>query len=91
MPFLISDSYPASATQPVKFVVTVDAATPVEIDPSVDAGGLKFLKFDLTPLPVGQHSIVVKSKNEWGVSPNSSPFVFAKSIPNAPANLSIIF
>lgn len=90
MPFLISDSFPANAVQPVKFLVQVDSAAPIEVDPAVDAAGLKYLKFDLGTLAIGQHTILVKSKNEWGVSANSLPFVFSSGIPLAPENLRII-
>ena len=47
------------------------------------------------PLPDGltdgDHNVSVAAGNEWGDSPFSSPFLFAKSLPSTPTGIAIEF
>lgn len=90
MPFLVSDPYPTSVTQPVKFVVTIDGGAPVDSAPLVGPNGEKSLHFDVGAINPGTHHITVKAANQYGVSV-SVPFDFVNDIPEPPQNLQILF
>ena len=86
-PFVVSDPYPAAATQPDGFVVSMDGGPVVEspADP-VTASTVRF-KFDVGSTVSGSHTIKVKAyKNDtvWGRL-ESTEAVFTFTRPAAPA------
>ncbi len=82
-PFLVCDPYMA-ADGIIKFQVMIDAAAPVDSTPVANA-----LKFDLSGVTTGVHTVKVKACNLWGCSSDSLPFSFTKSIPGVPTTISI--
>lgn len=86
-PFVVSDPYAATATQPDGFVVSMDGGPVVEspADP-VTASTVRF-KFDVGSTVSGSHTIRVKAfKNDaaWGrLESTEAVFTFTK--PAAPA------
>ena len=86
-PFVVSDPYAATATQPDGFVVSMDGGPVVEspADP-VTASTVRF-KFDVGSTVSGSHTIRVKAfKNDaaWGRL-ESTEAVFTFTRPAAPA------
>ena len=59
-PFLVSDPYPAKEVQPTKFVVTVGGKS-VDVAPQKNPDGSSFLKYDLSGLPEGFHTVKIKA------------------------------
>ena len=87
-PFLVSDSYPATAIQPDSFVVNVSGNPPVTVPSVKDSAGLNYLKYDVAALS-GQRTITVQAKNAWGVSSASAPFTVTAGSPPIPAGITI--
>ena len=83
-PFLICDPYKASDNV-TKFVVSMDTAAPVDSLPVNNA-----LRFDLATLAEGAHTVKVKACNAFKCSEDSIPFIFIKTIPGVPLNITII-
>lgn len=86
-PFVVSDPYAATATQPDGFVVSMDGGPVVEspADP-VTASTVRF-KFDVGSTVSGSHTVRVKAfKNDaaWGRL-ESTEAVFTFTRPAAPA------
>jgi hypothetical protein len=61
-PFLVSDPYPAKEVQPTKFVVTVGGKS-FDVVPEKNPDGSSYLKYDLSQLPDGLHTVKVKAVN----------------------------
>jgi len=61
-PFLVSDPYPAKEVQPTKFVVTIGLKS-FDVVPEKNPDGSSFLKYDLSRLPDGIHTVKVKAVN----------------------------
>ena len=86
-PFVVSDPYAATATQPDGFTVSVDGGPVVEspADP-VTASTVRF-RFDVGSVTSGSHTLRVKAfKNDavWGRL-ESTEAVFPFAVPAAPA------
>lgn len=88
-PYLVSDSYPASAIQPDSFVVNVSGNPAVTVPAVKDANGLYYLRYDVAALS-GQKTITVQAKNAWGVSAASVPFTVTAGSPPPPAGITMI-
>jgi hypothetical protein len=83
-PFLVSD--PAPATDEVtNFKLIFDGGSPVDTVPVAGA-----MRYDLSSIAEGSHTVVGQACNVWGCSANSLPFVFNKKIPGAPGVLRIV-
>ena len=86
-PFVVSDPYAATATQPDGFVVSMDGGPVVEspADP-VTASTVRF-KFDVGSVTSGNHTMRVKAYKDnavWGRQ-ESVEAVFPFAVPAAPA------
>ena len=86
-PFVVSDAYPSTATQPDGFTVSVDGGPVVEspADP-VTASTVRF-KFDVGSVTSGNHTMRVKAYKDnavWGRQ-ESVEAVFPFAVPAAPA------
>ena len=93
-PFVVSDPYAATATQPDGFVVSMDGGPVVEspADP-VTASTVRF-KFDVGSVTSGSHTVRVKAyKNDavWGRQESvEAVFTFTKpAVPAAPGGLQL--
>ena len=87
--FVISDPYPATATQPTEFRVKVDAGGEVVSPVFQDASGKSF-RHEITALPNGPHSLVVRACNASQCSATSPPFAFVLGAPGVPAAVRIL-
>ena len=73
-PFLVSDAYmPADGV--INFKVSVDGG--VYVDSAPIANGLKY---DLTAVTVGAHTIKAQACNIWGCSLDSLPLAFTRPV-----------
>lgn len=93
-PFVVSDPYPATATQPDGFTVSVDGGPVVEspADP-VTASTVRF-KFDVGSVTSGNHTMRVKAYKDnavWGRQESvEAVFTFTKpAVPAAPGGLQL--
>lgn len=77
-PFLVCDPYPVTIQQPTSFILTFDGGAPVEVPAVSNTDGSVQIKYDLSSIAIGGHTVVAQAKNLWGVSAASSPFVFTK-------------
>ena len=76
-PFLVCDPYPSTAVQPTEFVVTISGVPAPVVTPAVTVTGGKAMKLDLGPLNLtGTRTVTAKARNLWGMSADSSPFIF---------------
>ena len=66
-PFLVCD-VDENATH---YILSFNGGEPIEV--------IAPLKYDVSQLPVGSHTVEVKAKNElWGIVSDASPFSFIK-------------
>ncbi len=79
--FLVSAPYTAEKVQPTYFNVIIDGGAPIKSPPVAGA-----LKFDLSGLISGTHTVNVAACNEWGCS-SMVPFVFSNIPPEVPTGL----
>jgi len=86
-PFVVSDPYAATATQPDGFVVSMDGGAVVESPADPVTASTVHFKFDVGSTVSGSHTIRVKAfKNDaaWGrLESTEAVFTFTK--PAAPA------
>lgn len=87
-PFLISDPYPTTTTQPDKFVVVWNGTT-YDITPEAVTGSGVRLHWDIAgKWQPGTNSLTVKAVNMWGSSA-TVPFSFTAGVPTLPENVSL--
>ncbi len=83
-PYLVCDPYAADVGV-TKFLVAFDGGDYVESAPVDNA-----LKYDLSGLPNGKHTVVAKGCNAGGCSKDSEPFSFTLSIITVPVNIKVV-
>lgn len=87
-PYLVSNPYPSTGTQPDYFLVIFDGGAPTQSVPYSVSGGTA-LHFDLAGIPSGNHTVgVAACSSLWGCSA-STPFEFTKKVPADPAGVGI--
>ena len=73
-PFLVSDAYlPADAV--TNFKVSMDGGAYIDSVPVSNS-----LKYDLSAITVGVHTIKAQACNIWGCSADSSPLAFTRPV-----------
>jgi hypothetical protein len=77
-PFLVCDPYPVTIQQPTSFLLTFDGGAPIEVPAVINTDGSVQIKYDMSSISTGGHTVIAQAKNVWGVSAASSPFVFTK-------------
>jgi len=85
MPYLTCDPQPNTT----RFEVEVDGI----IAPSeckYNAMDMAYVHCNLGDLDDGNHTIVARAGNVWGVSENSVPFDFTKGFPGAPSGFGLL-
>lgn len=92
-PYVISDAYPTTVTQPDGFSVSVDGGATVDSAPQSVAGGVR-LHYDVGAVSAGSHAVTVKAyKNDavYGrMESAASVFTFVKpGPPAAPTGLGL--
>jgi hypothetical protein len=92
-PFLVSDPYPTTGSQPTHFSI-VEGANPEVLSPAETVSGQKRLHYDLAGITTGTHNYTVKAviiDPVWGRLDSSSvPFAFQKPGPApAPGNIAL--
>lgn len=64
-PFVVSDAYPATATQPDGFTASVDGGAVVESAPDTVAPGSVRFKFDIGNFAAGNRTLTVKAYKDY--------------------------
>jgi hypothetical protein len=95
-PFLSCDPYPLTGTQPTEFAIYLDGATIPIISPAQIIDGKVILKYDLSSISAGNHTVVIKAVTvdpKWGrlESIATNPFVFQRlSNPPTPTGIGLV-
>lgn len=94
-PFLVSDNYPTTVTQPTEFEVYMDGSTTPIISPAQTVSGGVRLHYDVGAVATGNHNVTIKAVRvdvAWGrlTSVSSAPFAFTKpSTPGVATNIGL--
>lgn len=91
-PFLTSDPYPASVSQPDSFRVGLDSGALISVPATTNPDGSRSLYYDLAPLGIanGSHQFKVTAVNSlWGLESPQANFPFGKGAPTVPAGLGL--
>ncbi|MGH8646646.1 MAG: hypothetical protein ACREX4_20185 [Gammaproteobacteria bacterium] len=88
--YVVSDPYQATAVQPTEFRLKVDSQPEVVSPVATDAAGLKFFKHQVSGMPNGVHSIIVKACNLTQCSAFTPPFAFALGAPGVPGPIRLV-
>ena len=87
-PFVISDTYPTTTTQPTYFNVVMDGGAAVQSAPQVMGDNSVRPHHDVGAVSTGTHSMTVAACNEWGCS-STVPFSFTKGVPALPSGIKL--
>jgi len=92
-PFVTSDPYPTTVTQPDGFVLTVDGGSQITSPAQAVTGGVR-LHHDVSGVSTGSHTMRIKAyKNDavWGrLESDEAVFTFVRpASPAAPANIGL--
>ena len=90
-PFVVSDAYLATTTQPDGFTVSVDGGAVVESAPDTVAPGSVRFKFDIGNLAAGNRTLTVKAYKDYPAPfgrKESTPANFTFTSPATPAGAS---
>jgi predicted RNA methylase len=91
-PFLVCDPY-TTPVQPVYFLLVIDGGAAIRSNSVLDpVSGNAMLKYDLTAIATGSHTVVVQAVDSWGqIGVASSPFSFTRPAGTlaAPTNVKI--
>lgn len=92
-PFVTSDPYPPTVTQPDGFMVTMDGGTAVASPAQSVTGGVR-LHYDVSGVSSGSHTVRLKAyRNDsvWGrLESDEAVFTFVRpASPGAPANIGL--
>ena len=87
-PFVVSDTYPTTTTQPTYFNVVMDGGAAVQSAPQVMGDNSVRLHYDVGAVTTGTHSMTVAACNEWGCS-STVPFSFTKGVPALPSGIKL--
>ena len=79
-PFLVCNPQAGVETYTITGDVFFTAAVTAQTDGS--------LRADLAGIAAGSHAVTIAACNVWGCS-STVPFVFTKTVPNAPAGVSL--
>jgi len=96
-PFVVCDPYPLETAltdtdppNPEYFIVVFDTGTPVTAQPTLDANGRIYLKYDLVSVAKGKHIVRVKAGHSvWGESVEV-PFTFRAGTPKAATGVGLL-
>jgi len=90
-PFLACNSVPATdPTAPIlSYTIQGLPAVNLSVPATVNTDGSFQLHYDLGPLANGSYTVTAVAVNQWGASAASSPFLFSKVLPGAPAGLKL--
>lgn len=96
-PFLVSDPYPLTGTQPASFNVQLDSAASVSVPAVVNSDGRRQLRYDVGQLTIadGAHTFKVSAVAPSGVgAPTNFPFTWplpqSAPPPDSPVNLRLV-
>ncbi len=92
-PFVVSDPYPATGTQPTDFSIIIDGGAEIISPAEVVTGGVR-LHYDIANVSAGVHNISIKALKVdpvWGrLESTTVPFAFTKPVaPNAVVNIKL--
>lgn len=86
MPFITTSYVPEEEVS--YYQVELDGTT-TEQPPESDGQGQARLKYDVTGVAPGPHTVRLSACNEWGCSEFSDPFVFTKALPSVPSGIGL--
>ena len=92
-PFVVSDPYPTTVTQPDGFMVAVDGATAVASPAQAVTGGVR-LHHDVAGVSSGSHTVRIKAYKQdavWGrLESDEAVFTFVRpASPGRPAGIGL--
>lgn len=93
-PFVVSDPYPTTVTQPDGFVITVDSGAAVDSTAQAITGGVR-LYFDVGSVTAGTHTMTIKAYKVdavWGrLESAPANFTFTRpASPGIPAGVTLV-
>ena len=83
-PFVVSDPAPAEDGI-INYKIYIDGGVAIDSVPVAGA-----IRYDLSGLPAGSHTIKAKACNVWDCSGDSLPLDLIKKVPGAPGVLRIV-
>jgi hypothetical protein len=94
-PFVVSDAYPTTVTQPDGFMVTVDGGAAVDSPAQAVVGSGVRMYFDVGTSTSGTHAMTIKAyKNDavWGrLESTTVNFTFTRpASPTSPAGITLV-
>ena len=90
-PFLVCAPYPKTGWQPTFFTLVFDGSTnPITAPVTVNPDGSVQLKYDLSAISTGSHTVNIRSGDTWGISV-AVPFQFTRPLsPVEPQSIAVV-